>query len=530
MSGCYHQGAGDEIAQLSSFIRCFTERLKERYAEERRLKNLLDAERMRLDAVLQAIPDPVYLVNQNRTIVYANKAMTDTFGELVGGVCHREIFQNESPCSFCPIERVDVGAVEDFEVFNPALKRFFHINCVAVEDSGAGEKQFLLIARDITKFKEYESRLVVDEKLRAVGLLSAGIAHDLNNVLAMIMGRISLWEADKTFPPDRKKGLEKILNACERGRDIIQRLQRFRTNQRAQEHTSIPLKSLVEEMIQLSKPKWKNMALVHEAEYRFHVDIPTDLSIAGVENEMAEVFLNLIFNSIEAMPKGGDILIRAWQEGSLVHVEIRDTGEGMSKQVLQRVFDPFFSTKPSGTGLGLSIVYSIIKDQGGSLNISSTPGKGTTIRFSVPLAQRPGTLESGPSQSLETNLSGLKVLVVDDEVSVRELAGEMLSSHGVDVRLAGSGAEALEMIKEETPDVVLTDIGMPKMSGWTLAEEIRKLGLDVPILFMSGYLDIKSDSRLKDLGPCGVIGKPFRFTDLTSELQKMWEKEQGTTS
>ncbi len=515
---CIEDKKGDEFHEITSFIRCFTNRLKEKYAQERHLKSLLESERKRLQMVLEALPDPVCIINSQRRIVFTNLAMEEIFGDVKEKVCFSALYDLENPCDFCPIPRVHNGPVRDIEHYDEKRKKFFLVSCALVRGTKNNEMEYLFVLRDITKFKEYESRLVVDEKLRAVGLLAAGIAHDLNNVLAMIVGRLSLWDLDKNFPASMRPGLAKILEACERGSKIIQRLQRFRTPDQMQGQGPVALKSLIEEVIQLAKPKWKNMAFLQGSEFRFHVDVRDDLMADGIENELAEVFLNLIFNAIEAMKNGGDIYIKAWPDGDKVRVEMKDTGQGMDQKVLNRVFDPFFSTKDQGTGLGLSIVYNIIKSCGGTIDISSETGRGTKIRLTLPAAKGAGNREALSQVRQAQHLKGLKILVVDDETLVRELAGEMLKNLKAQPILASSGREALEVLGRQQLDMIMTDIGMPGMNGWQLAEKVRQLGIDIPIAFMSGYLDVKSDERLKKIGRCRILSKPFKVSELISVL------------
>jgi len=505
--------ADNEIKQLVLYLKGFTEQLKQQCEESKRLKNLVEEERSKLDIVLQTIPDAVYVVNKSYRILLANEALKKDFGQVEGRICYEAIYGRQEKCGFCPIEKGELP-VTDLEVYNDKARKFYLFNCVAIEKFVSNEKAYLFVARDITQFKEFESRVVLDEKLRAVGLLSAGVAHDLNNVLAMIMGRVSLWEMDPSLPDSVKKSIGQVLDACERGRAIVARLHRVGMR-KAKKPKPVHLARVVNEVVQLAKPKWKNLAMASGIQYSFKIDVPENLKVFGHENELAEVFLNLILNAIEAMPDGGCISIKAVEGDDTVVVAMQDDGEGIPKAVLGRIFDPFFTTKAQGSGLGLSIAHRIVKDHGGNIEIDSEPGQGTKVVMELPKAETKGVK---PVRKLafqsESDLNDVEILVVDDEPMVRELTREMLSQRGAAVYIASSGKEALDILNKGPVDIVLTDIGMPGMSGWDLASEIRRQGLQVTLLFMSGYLDVEGDARLREYGVSGVLKKPFQTEQL----------------
>ncbi len=503
----------NEIKQLVLYLKGFTEQLKRQCDESKRLKNLVEEERTKLDVVLQTIPDAVYVVNDSYRVLLANEALKKDFGHVEGRICYEAIYGRKEKCGFCPIPQGEL-LVTDLEVYNDKVRKFYLFNCVSIEKFVSEKKAYLFVARDITQFKEFESRVVLDEKLRAVGLLSAGVAHDLNNVLAMIMGRVSLWEMDPSLPDTVKKSISQVLDACERGRAIVARLHRVGMR-KAKTPKPVDIARVVNEVVQLAKPKWKNLAMAAGIQYSFDVDIPEHLKVFGHENELAEVFLNLILNAIEAMPDGGAIAIRAFELEDKVVTRIEDSGEGIPEAVLGRVFDPFFTTKAQGSGLGLSIAHRIVKDHGGSIKIDSNHGQGTTVAVELPKAEAKGFEQTRRRPfKAEADLDETEILVVDDEPMVRELTREMLIQRGAAVYIAASGKEALEILHKGPVDIVLTDIGMPGMSGWDLASEIRRQGLEVTLLFMSGYLDVEGDERLREYGVSGVLKKPFQTEQL----------------
>jgi CheY-like chemotaxis protein/anti-sigma regulatory factor (Ser/Thr protein kinase) len=240
--------------------------------------------------------------------------------------------------------------------------------------------------------------------------------------------------------------------------------------------------------------------------------------------ELREVLVNMIYNSIDAIPSGGEIRMSSQEINGRVVLSIADNGIGMTPEVKSRLFDPFFTTKgKGGTGMGMAVSFGIIRRHNGTIDVESEPGRGTTFRISLPLAKGAQDDPETDSANLQTATTEdtIRALVVDDEAAVREVLREALESEGCEVIVAQNGEMALKLYdaKAGRIDVVFTDIGMPEMSGWELAREIRKRSETVPLAIVSGWADAISCDARQAIKADWVVAKPFDIATI-SEIAK----------
>jgi CheY-like chemotaxis protein len=236
--------------------------------------------------------------------------------------------------------------------------------------------------------------------------------------------------------------------------------------------------------------------------------------VLGDAVELREVLVNMIYNAIDAMPSGGEIRMSSQETNGRVVLTIADNGTGMTPDVKSRLFDPFFTTKgKNGTGMGMAVSFGIIRRHNGSIDVESEPGRGATFRISLPVAEEINAIVKADSTQLEVSIreDKLRVLVVDDETAVREVLREALEAEGCEVVVAGSGEAALRLYDANAGrlDVVFTDIGMPEMSGWELASEIRKRSETIPLAIVSGWADAISCDARQAIKADWVVSKPF---------------------
>jgi CheY-like chemotaxis protein len=240
----------------------------------------------------------------------------------------------------------------------------------------------------------------------------------------------------------------------------------------------------------------------------------------GSASELREVFVNLIVNAVDAMPKGGRLLITCRRVDARLQLHFSDNGMGMQEDVRQKIFEPFFSTKGAqGTGLGLSVSYSIIERHSGSISVASEPGKGTNFTIDLPGAMAE-TTESDLSGTV-AGTTGLRILVVDDEQPVRETLAEMLVAVSHRVELAGGGLEAVQKMRSGNFDFVFTDLAMPEMDGWETARMIRKDWPNVRIVLVTGYGPTTAPPSGEEDLVDAIIGKPFDFAQVGSTLNAL---------
>jgi signal transduction histidine kinase/CheY-like chemotaxis protein len=381
------------------------------------------------------------------------------------------------------------------------------------------------------------------EKLSALGELASGVAHDFNNTLAGILGRAQLLL--RTNDPEKiRRGLDIIIKTAEDGAKTVKRIQDFARQRRDHDFQLVSVDQILTDASEITRPRWKNCAEAANVHISLDLQINSNAMVMGDDSELREVLVNMVFNAIDAMPEGGKLTLATSVADDSVVISIVDTGVGMYPEVRTRVFDPFFTTKgKAGLGLGLAVSFGIISRHGGNIDVESNYGKGTEFRITLPLASVVTVDAAAAKVELNqssANLTRLQeppqttVLVVDDEDFVRELMKEILESEGCDVHVAGCGSEALEIFASTKVDCVFTDIGMPGMSGWELAQAIREQNDSIPIAVITGWGEAVGSDEQKAAGVDWVIAKPFtadRISELVHEVnQKRSSNEQKSLS
>jgi PAS domain S-box-containing protein len=370
------------------------------------------------------------------------------------------------------------------------------------------------------------------QKLESLGLLAGGIAHDFNNMLAAILGNAELALLDLPPSSSAQASIEEVRSAAHNSRDLCRQLLVY-AGRAAMRRAPVDLRELALGMKRLLEATAGDAA-------RLRLDIPGGLpSVEGDEGQLRQVILNLVVNAAEALgPSGGSILVTAGRTcaedevpasflsgdppaGPALFLSVSDDGPGIDPAALERIFEPFFSSRSKGRGLGLSIVHGVVRRHGGAITVDTAPGRGTTFRIVLPAmrdADAPSP-EVSPAADAAPALRG-RVLVVDDETSVRDVVERMLQRLGFTTVTAPDGAEGLRLFREqdEPLDLVVADMAMPRMSGDDLAREIARLAPEVPVLLMSGYSDKDAPAGMDRLT---VLEKPFQLKDLRQRLERL---------
>ena len=383
---------------------------------------------------------------------------------------------------------------------------------------------------DITERRRVQAELLTGQKLEAIGRLAGGIAHDFNNHLTAILGYVEMMLGRTATETPAASDLRDVQQAAERAAGLVQRLLAFGRRQVLQPR-SLNLNTLIEGLQPMLERLIGAGILIDAAL------TPDLLAVTGDVAELEQVIMNLALNARDAMPAGGTLTITtqnvdgidrrhgSMTPGPYVLMTIRDTGAGMDAHVKEHVFEPFFTTKPEGqgTGLGLSTVYGIIKQLDGFIWLDSTIGQGSAFHVYLPASPAVAMADaSAPAPTIET-LSGRRVtvLLVEDEPTVRRFARRALELHGFAVVEASSPEEALVLAAENTQlSLLLTDVVMPRMNGRELADQLRAVWPDLPVLYMSGY---PSSLVLRDglLDPSmRLISKPFTTLELIASVHE----------
>jgi len=326
--------------------------------------------------------------------------------------------------------------------------------------------------------KERTAKLLQAEKLKSLGELAGGVAHDFNNTLASILGRVQLLQAQFESPlgeqekrksmRDLKAGLKIVERAAIDGSETVRRIQEFsRRRDDDRLFTKVDINELVLNALEFTQMRWKNEAESKGIRINIQKELSPLLPVNGSASELREVFSNLINNALDAIPDGGEIKVKTFKDNSHVVLEFNDTGSGIPKEIKDRIFDPFFTTKDiQSTGLGLSVSCGIINRHHGTIAVDSAEGKGSTFTIKLPIAKKTDKQEVKEEKiiSLKRKQKKARILVIEDEEDVRELLRDILTDAGHNVEISADGNEGIKMFEKKKFDLVFTDLGMPGMS------------------------------------------------------------------
>jgi signal transduction histidine kinase/ActR/RegA family two-component response regulator len=373
------------------------------------------------------------------------------------------------------------------------------------------------------------------EKLSALGELASGVAHDFNNTLAGILGRAQLIL--RTNDPDKiQRGLNIIIKTAEDGAKTVKRIQDFARQRRDHDFEPVCIDQILFDVSEITRPRWKDRAEAANVQITLDLQIRSKARVMGDESELREVLVNMVFNAVDAMPRGGNLTLSAEDIGETVVISVGDTGIGMAPEVKTRIFDPFFTTKgKAGMGLGLAVSFGIIRRHEGSFEVDSEVGTGTRFKIILPKAtvsekaiadaerEAHNLLKEMPQLEVTRSPEAYqtRILVVDDEESVRELLRDLLEHDGCKVHLAPGGHEALKLFGAHQFDAVFTDVGMPGMSGWELAHAIRQGNEAIPIAVITGWGEAVASDEQKEARVNWVVTKPFRAERISELAQEI---------
>ncbi len=408
------------------------------------------------------------------------------------------------------------------------------VNVTVMRGAGSTPEYRTVHLQDLTELRRAEDRMRSAQRMEAVGRLAGGVAHEVNNMMTIVLGFSDFLARDPGLAREHREDVEEIQRAAQRAAGITQQLLAFSRQQ--------VLRTAVLDLSEVAGAATQFLRALLPAHVRLEtrIDAP-DAWVCADRTQLEQVLINLAFNARDAMPQGGTLTIEtafehlspaALQrrigipvaEGEYVSVTVRDTGAGMDQETLDHLFEPFFTTKGigHGTGLGLSTVYGIVKQSGGYVTVSSTAGEGTSFCIFLPRVDAPAhPVEADPDAE---RLRGHEtVLVVEDEEAVRSLASRVLREHGYTAFEASDGAAALALLAERGAEVglIVADLVMPLMGGRELRSRIAELGYQTPVLFMSAYTagDVRARGMLEAGEP--FIQKPFTPDALAAQVREL---------
>jgi PAS domain S-box-containing protein len=366
------------------------------------------------------------------------------------------------------------------------------------------------LAAAIEELKQAQESTIRQERLRALGEMATGIAHDFNNALAAVLGFSELLLAEPGVLDDRARALsyvELIHGGASDAAGVVRRLREFYRPHEHADCAPVDLVRIAEAAISLTRPRWGSQPLASGRIVRVEPDLQQLPPVWGDEVALREMLTNLIFNAVDAIAGDGTVTVRTRGQDDRVVLEVADTGTGMSEMVRRRCLEPFFTTKgEAGSGLGLSMVYGVVSRHQGQLEIDSAPGKGTVVKVTLPTTVRRPNASSASSAPPPPR--GLRGLVVDDEPLARDVVGKLLAIDDHRVQVAGSGAEALDLLATASFDVAILDRAMPGMTGDQLASTVAVRAPATGVVLFSGFGDFMLAAEEQPPGVDVVIGKP----------------------
>jgi signal transduction histidine kinase len=362
----------------------------------------------------------------------------------------------------------------------------------------------------VDDLKSTQTQLVRGETLRAMGQLSSGMAHHLNNLFAVILGRVELL-LGKVEETSVRRSLEIIQRTAQDGAEVVRRVQRFSRVQPVSDAVAVDLNQLVQEVVELTRPRWQDEAQLRGSRIEVVVESGVIGAAAGEPAPLREVLMNLLLNAADSIKQAGRVTLKTWTGDDRVYCSVSDTGAGMPEEVRRRAFEPFFTTKgPKATGLGLSVAYGTVLRYGGTLTVESVEGQGTTVEISLPNASPAAQVARKSTAARAAAAVPLRILVIDDELSVRTTLAEMLEEQGHSVTQAPGGGEGLSYLDSnpELVDVVISDLGMPDMTGWDVARAVQSRWPRLPVGLITGWGE--TEITQEERGRVNfVITKPF---------------------
>jgi len=533
------------VTSINNIARDLTERKK--------MEETLRESEERYRALFAGITDAVYVHHITKAggpgqIIDANDVACKMLGyardELVGMKID-DIDASESPVDVHQIVK-DLKANRNvlFEQVHVAKnEKRIPVEVHAQAFEYKGRLAILSTVRDITDRKRaekeritLEAQLQQAQKMESVGTLAGGIAHDFNNILGIILGNAELAMDDVPEWNPAKFNLKEIRTASLRAKDVVRQLLSFARKTRLEKKPT-NIVSIVKESLKLLRSSIPTSIEIHR-------NISADIdNIMADPTQINQVLINLCTNANHAMPDGGiiEVMLKSvvlnknvtaqypdLNPGRYVNLTVSDTGHGIPKEDMDRIFDPYYTTKEvgKGTGMGLAVVHSIVKEHNGIISVKSEPGKGTTFSIFFPAVDKDAVVESEPSEKLP--MGNEKILFIDDEESIMNMARQMLERLGYEVDAKMSSIEALDVFRSKPDqfDLVITDLTMPKMTGDKLVREILNIRPDIPVILCTGFSEKIDENKATAIGAADYIEKPVNQHDFAFKVRKVLDKKK----
>jgi PAS domain S-box-containing protein len=497
-------------------------------------------------SMLSAINDHMCMMDSDLNIIWANNVFIDQFGQdAIGKKCYQVYHNRSEPCEPYPciaLKSFQDGKAHEHETTmldKNGKKVYFHCTAnVALKDANGNPEAVLEISRDISGKKELENQMRQAQKMEAIGTLAGGVAHDFNNILGIILGNTELALRDLPGWDPAHVLLAEIKTASIRAEAIVKRILSF--SRKIEDHIMpIHLGPTIKESMKLL-----SAMIPSSIEIKLMLAASRDTILADPV-QIHQVMMNICTNAYHAMRgNGGTLTVRlrtlsmeqvkrdpsAKHSGEYVQLSIEDTGHGIEKEVIDRIFEPYFTTKDfsMGSGLGLSVVHGIVESLGGQISVKSQPGKGSTFDILFPVSD--DEISENAFKKTATIKTGTeRILFIDDEIALARLGKQMLEHYGYTVTISVNPLKALDLFRQNPDqfDMVITDLTMPNMSGDELIAEMIKIRPDIPVIICSGHSDLIDSDITDQKGIKAFLAKPVRMIDLNKKIREVFDGASG---
>jgi PAS domain S-box-containing protein len=488
----------------------------------------LQEARRRLEAVLDIAGAAIFVTDLDGTWVLANRACAAMLGkrqdEVVGRTAHDLLRPEEARrLEAHGREVLRAGHALQFDEFIELGGETRQLLCttVPIVDGDGNATGLCGVAADITdrirareEKEALETALQRSQRMESLGQLAGGVAHDFNNLLAVILNYAEFVGEEIGESHAAAEDVAEIVRATQRAADLTRQLLVF------SRHDHLRLEAVDVNRVALETQRLLDRTLGEDVELAVAPAVEA-VHVLADRGQLEQVLMNLVLNARDAMPRGGRVTVTIEPAGEFVRIDVADDGEGMSRETAERAFDPFFTTKPKGrgTGLGLATVYGIVTGSGGHIEIESHLQEGTTITMHLPSATPEQPAADAAAHELDES-NGKTVMVVEDEDAIRTLTQRILTRQGYDVVEALNPEHAITLCESTKPDLLLTDVVMPGMSGKDLSHRLRERHADLRVLFMSGYTDNVMDRYGLDASGDSLLQKPFNGRELLTAVQE----------
>ena len=495
--------------------------------------------------IFEAIGHMVMILDKNHTIIKANRATLEVTGlsleEIIGQKCYTIFHDSSETAKECPFEKIMAssnGKYQESEI--ETLGKTFIVSCTPVFDDFGQLDKIIHVATDITKRKQLKKELIQAHKMEAIGSLAGGIAHDFNNILSAVLGFTELSLGNVDSDSKLAEDLQQVYIAGIRAKDLVQQILNFARKTDEEPNKPVRIDLVTKEVV-------KFLRSTIPATVEIKLNISSRSLVLANPVKIHQLLMNLCTNAAYAISDQGvleislhDVIMeeadlppfKNMQPGLYQRLKISDTGCGIPEDIIELIFQPFFTTKGihEGTGMGLAMVHSIVKECGGEIQVESQVGRGTLFTIDLPVTDMSDKKEDCQAeQSLP--MGNESILLVDDERAICKLASRMLENQGyrVTIETDSEKAYAAFAAQPNTFDLVISDMTMPKLSGDELIKKMLAIRPNLPVILATGYHRRMSDPQAKDLGAKAYMSKPFEKASLVKTVRNVLSESANNT-